>query len=119
VLIGSSLTMALAVRAAQLTQRRQLLVFLALTIALAGVFLIVKYFEYSHKLHLGVRPGQWFNPHGEAADLNMDHMRTFFSIYYIMTGLHGFHVLGGMAVIGWILLRAARHEFSQRLLYAR
>jgi len=36
----------------------------------------------------------------------------FFGIYFMMTGLHGLHVLAGMAVITWILLRARRGEFS-------
>jgi cytochrome c oxidase subunit 3 len=37
---------------------------------------------------------------------------VFFSIYFLMTGLHGFHVLGGVAVWSWLLLRAARGEFG-------
>jgi cytochrome c oxidase subunit 3 len=36
----------------------------------------------------------------------------FFAIYFMMTGLHGLHVLAGMIVIGWLLLRASRGEFS-------
>ena len=53
VLVTSSLSAAWSVRCAQLGRRRGLLVSLALTLALAGVFLVVKYFEYSHKLHHG------------------------------------------------------------------
>jgi len=37
---------------------------------------------------------------------------VFFSIYFLMTGLHGLHVLGGVAVWSWLLLRAARGEFG-------
>lgn len=39
-------------------------------------------------------------------------VRTFFSVYFLMTGLHGIHVLAGMGLIGWILLRSVRGEFS-------
>ncbi len=115
VLIGSSLTMALAVRGAQLAQRKQQIIFLAITLLLAAVFLCVKYVEYSHKFHLGLLPGKYFEPHDAYA--NIPHARTFFSIYFLMTGLHGFHVLGGMAVIAWMLLRARRNEFSAAYYY--
>jgi cytochrome c oxidase subunit 3 len=37
---------------------------------------------------------------------------TFFSIYFLMTGLHGIHVLVGMGLITWILIRATKNEFS-------
>ena len=39
-------------------------------------------------------------------------VRIFFSVYFMMTGLHGVHVLVGMAVIAWIMMRAARGEFN-------
>ena len=39
-------------------------------------------------------------------------IRTYFSIYFCMTGLHGAHVLIGMAVIAWLLWRANRGDFS-------
>ena len=87
------------------------------TFLFACVFLVVKYFEYSHKLHLGIGPGFWFNPDlAHPAEEGMEvlaepYMRNFFSIYYLMTGLHGIHVLGGMAVIGWLIWRSARRHF--------
>ncbi len=119
VLLTSSLTMALAVRAAQLGRHRQLALLLASTLALAGVFLVVKYFEYSHKLHRGIAPGFWFSPHGaEAAGLaDLPYARNFFSIYFVMTALHGIHVLIGMAAIGWLLARARRQDFGGEYYY--
>ncbi|OPZ08066.1 MAG: Cytochrome c oxidase subunit 3 [candidate division BRC1 bacterium ADurb.BinA292] len=113
VLIGSSLTMALAVREAQLGRGRLQALFLLSTLALAGVFLVVKYFEYSHKFHVGLLPGRWFAPHGHEAHVaQWQNVRIFFGIYFLMTGLHGIHVLMGMAAIGWLWLRARRGEFS-------
>ena len=117
VLILSSLTMALGVRAAQLNQQRQLILQLIFTLALAGVFLVVKYFEYSHKLHVGLLPGVLFAPHGQGAEAAMaeaSNARIFFSLYFMMTGLHGVHVLAGMVVIGWVLILARRGRFNSQ-----
>jgi cytochrome c oxidase subunit 3 len=36
----------------------------------------------------------------------------FFSFYFMMTGLHGLHILGGMGAIGWVLFRAIRGDFT-------
>ena len=75
---------------------------------LALVFLVVKYFEYSHKFHLGQLPGQFYT--FEGIEGNNPHI--FFSIYFMMTGLHGFHVIGGIGVIAWLARRTARGDFS-------
>ncbi|MEM0961483.1 MAG: cytochrome c oxidase subunit 3 [Bacteroidota bacterium] len=60
VLLLSSLTMAWAIRAAQMDNRKLLIQMLSATIVLAGFFLVVKYFEYEHKYHLGILPGEAF-----------------------------------------------------------
>src|SRR5688572_4289375 len=62
VLIFSSLTAAWAVRCAQLNQRRGLIACIALTIACACGFLVIKYFEYTHKYHEGILFGTRFDP---------------------------------------------------------
>ena len=61
--------------------------YLALTIGLAAVFLVAKYFEYVEHLHLGEGPS----------------FSTFFAIYFTLTGLHGLHIVGGMIVMGYFL----------------
>jgi cytochrome c oxidase subunit III len=109
-LITSSLTMALAVRAAQMTQKDQATRMLAVTFLLAGAFLVVKYFEYSHKIHDGLLPGAMFTAQGFVHP----HPGKFFAIYFVMTGIHGLHVLIGMGLILWILLRNMKGEFSSR-----
>jgi cytochrome c oxidase subunit 3 len=38
----------------------------------------------------------------------------FFSIYYCMTGVHAFHIIGGMAVIAWLIVKASREEFHSQ-----
>ncbi len=108
VLIVSSLTMALAIRSMQLGRRKHTIVFLAGTVLLACVFMVIKYFEYSHKIHLGQLPGKWYFFEGIAGT----NPHIFFSAYFLMTGLHGFHVLGGIAVITWLIIKTARGSFS-------
>ena len=108
VLITSSLTMALAVTATQKGERNKAAICLALTFFFACCFLVVKYFEYHHKFHDGLLPGGFFTN----TELKDPKTPLFFSLYFLMTGLHGIHVLIGMGVIAWILRRTLRGEFG-------
>jgi cytochrome c oxidase subunit 3 len=189
ILISSSLSMAWGVRAAQLNQRKTLIVCLILTLMGAAGFMVVKTIEYSAKWKEDVWIGQWnkynadytgstadaplqspapvtltplpaapprfdantgndiskiqprfVGPQGLAPpaaavptraevrgneelidaryrDLSLkDQWRvsTFFSMYFLMTGLHGVHVLVGMGLISWLLYRAIRGDFSSQ-----
>ncbi len=166
VLICSSLTMAWAVRAAQLGNRKQLVNLLAATLVFACCFLGIKAIEYNDKWREGLLWGKNYKPTAEAlekvhdtgekpkvpavkllpADKAVDrsqiapaargpaglasdapqhakphayverpaNVHIFFGIYFAMTGLHGLHVLLGMGMIGWILMRARRGDFSPR-----
>ncbi|MBK7092567.1 MAG: cytochrome c oxidase subunit 3 family protein [bacterium] len=108
VLITSSVTMALAIRSMQLNNRTHTLWFLAATLMFAATFLVIKYFEYEHKIHLGQLPGKYYTYTG----LEGNNPHVFFSIYFAMTGLHGFHVLGGMGLIVWMMIRTVRGTIS-------
>ncbi len=108
VLITSSLTMALAIRFIQVDKKKVSVLFLVLTLLFAFTFLVIKYFEYSHKIELGQLPGNLYTFTGVVG--NNPHI--FFSIYFAMTGLHGIHVLIGMLVIGWVLYRTRKGHFS-------
>ena len=108
VLITSSLTMALAIRSMQLDKQKQSIKLLIATLVLASVFLIVKYFEYSHKIHLGQLPGKYYTFTG----IEGNNPHIFFSVYFVMTGLHGIHVIAGMIVIGWVLRKAIAGRLS-------
>jgi cytochrome c oxidase subunit 3 len=111
VLLTSSFTMALGVRAAQTNNNKALERNLLLTIACAAIFMIVKYFEYTAKIEHGLLPGVWYSAleHGYALP---KYARVFYGIYFTMTGLHGVHVLVGIGVLSWIFIRARRREFS-------
>lgn len=104
VLIASSLTMALAVHAAQERHRGSLITYLLATMALGSVFLGVKVIEYSHKFHDHLIPGQYFAVDkfpGQEAQL-------FFSFYFVMTGLHALHMIIGLGVMTALLIGARR-----------
>jgi cytochrome c oxidase subunit 3 len=108
VLITSSLTMALAIRSLQLDKAKQAAIFLATTLLFATVFLVIKYFEYEHKIHLGQLPGKFYTYTG----IEGTNPHIFFSIYFTMTGLHGIHILGGMIVIAMMLVNTLRGKYS-------
>lgn len=110
VLITSSLTMAMAVGAAARGEKKKTIATLGLTVLFASVFLVVKYFEYAHKFHDHLLPGGFFGNQellGEQPKAPL-----FFSVYFMMTGLHGVHVLIGMGLITWLMLRARRGDFE-------
>jgi cytochrome c oxidase subunit 3 len=173
VLLTSSLTVAWAIRGAQMDHQKVLFWNLVATVALAGTFMVVKYFEYTHKFDLGIYPGKYFvleegtttvsgeevqpllpagaeaapegatpvgdeaeavtGDHGEAAPTGEgDHAEEgehgaharegaifsdpragiFFSIYYVMTGIHGLHVIIGMIAISILAWQARRGRYS-------
>lgn len=111
VLLFSSLTVALSIHAIQQNKRKWAIFNLTLTIICAGIFLVIKYFEYSHKIHAGLLPGLFFR---NATVPDPDQAQVFFSIYFMMTGLHGIHVVIGMIVLGWLLFRLVRGEFNSQ-----
>ena len=100
VLITSSLTMALAVRAAQLGQRRLLIILLVATMILGAVFLGIKAVEYYDKFvhHHVPGPGFTFEPAEHAR-----HAQIFFSLYFLMTGLHALHMIIGLGIMSVML----------------
>ena len=104
VLITSSLTMALGVHAAQTGDRRRLLRFLSATMILGTMFLGIKAYEYYTGFHEGHLPGPGFLFEPK----HVEHAQIFFSLYYLMTGLHALHMiigLGVMAVMLWLSWR--------------
>ena len=103
VLIGSSLTMAMAVHSAQMNSRKGIMIFIVLTMVLGSVFLGIKGIEYSHKFHEHLVPG----PHFAYAEPQFfKPAQLFFSLYFVMTGLHAAHMIVGMGLMVWMLVWA-------------
>jgi cytochrome c oxidase subunit 3 len=98
VLITSSLTMALAVHAAQTGRRGLLMAFLALTMILGATFLGIKSVEYYHKFAEHHVPGPGFQFEKEY----FRHAQLFFSLYFVMTGLHALHMIIGVGIMLWM-----------------
>ena len=108
VLIGSSLTMALAVRAAQTGFPRATVNYLLATMGLGLTFLVIKGFEYAHKFETGHVPGPNFHfegPHAQQVEI-------FLSLYFAMTGLHALHMVIGFGLLSVIAWMAHKRRFT-------
>ena len=108
VLICSSLTMALAVRSAQVGSRRGQIVNLILTMLFGTTFLVIKYFEYATKFQHHLVPGPRFAPE-PALPFGAE---IFFSLYFIMTGIHALHMVVGIVLMAVILRMAWKGRFT-------
>ncbi len=124
VLICSSLTMALAVRCGQLGDKRGIIRYVVATMILASVFLGIKGLEYAHKYEDQLVPGPQFEyvpdfdsysvpVTAETADPNFaGHVQLFYSFYFVMTGLHALHMVIGLGLMVWLIVKAAKNHFS-------
>lgn len=112
ILLTSSLTAAMSITAIQEGKRELTLVFVGMTILLAGLFLVNKYFEWGHKFEIGIYPGApelLAKPPGEI---------IYFGLYYVMTGLHGLHVIVGMILLA-VMGRQVQTGFINKGSYVR
>ena len=109
VLIVSSLTMALAVRAAQTSAPPGTQVaWIAATMVLGAAFLGVKVIEYADKFTHHLVPGpnfRWEGQYPAAAEM-------FYSLYFCMTGLHALHMIIGLGIMTVIGIMAWRGQFD-------
>ena len=108
----SSLTMALAERSAEARRGKLASLMLAGTLLLGLAFLVVKGFEYGEDFDKRLFPGPAFSLPQAGAQL-------FFALYWVMTGVHGIHVITGLAFVFRLLLMGMardldRHEPSVR-----
>ncbi len=108
VLIGSSLTMAMAVHMAQLGKRMPTVVYLILTMILGTVFLGVKVVEYADKFHHHLVPG----PNFHFAEPFTQNAQIYYSLYFAMTGLHALHMIVGLGIMTVITVMAWRGKFT-------
>ncbi len=106
VLLTSSLTIALAVSAIQMNRIRQCLTLCGVTVVLALVFLVNKYFEWSAEISHGIYPGSQ-----HLAEMGAG-VSAFFNLYYFTAGLHGLHVLIGGSLIGVVAVLTARGKIT-------
>jgi cytochrome c oxidase subunit 3 len=117
VLIGSSLTMAMAVHSARVTPRHVAL-WLGATILLGLLFLGIKAIEWTTDYHEGLVPALSWPPRAEVTSHWADRgvspkkVEIFFVLYFCMTGLHALHMVVGFGVIAVVMYWAARGSYS-------
>ncbi len=113
VLLTSSLTVVLAIRAAQFNKQKEIFWNLIATIVLGAMFFGFKVLEYwkDWKENLWPSVGSKFEPEGMAAD-KIEHARLFFRFYYSLTGLHALHMLVGLGIFAILAVQARRGKYT-------
>jgi len=99
ILLISSMTIAMSTTAIQKKDKRTTLILIGVTLLLALAFLVNKYFEWGGKISHGLYPGSSLLDQLGKGDT------LFFGLYFFMTGLHAFHIVIGMVLLGVIYLR--------------
>lgn len=117
VLICSSLTVVLAIWAAQTARRALMIGMLILTMLFGLAFLGIKGIEYHDKFVEHHVPGPSFSfddpiPGHPDQHANPRHAQIFFSLYFIMTGLHALHMVVGIGIFTWLLVMAWKGRFT-------
>ena len=107
-LLTSSLTVALSIHETKHGRRRRALILLAITIGLGVAFEVLKLVEYGLHLRDGIAPGGYY----AFSALPAHGAVLYFTLYYLMTGLHALHVLGGLAALAWLWLRLYRGRIN-------
>jgi cytochrome c oxidase subunit III len=98
ILLTSSMTMVLAIVAIQRNKKYLSIFFQIMTICLGLFFMVNKLFEWTTKIHHGIYPGSEQLLSKSSGEI------LFFGLYYVMTGLHGLHVLVGMTLIAIMMV---------------
>jgi cytochrome c oxidase subunit III len=112
VLICSSLSMAMAVRSAQLSRYKTVVISLILTMIFGTAFLVVKYFEYSEKWREGLIPGIKFDLVHYHAPQWAHQAQILFFLYFAMTGMHALHMIVGLGLLTYLLVMAVKRRFN-------
>jgi cytochrome c oxidase subunit 3 len=109
VLLTASFLVALAVGAIRGDRPRPAAVLLVASAGLGVAFLGLKGLEYAHHFRDGLYPGTYYRGHGLA---DVAAAREFFALYYVMTGLHALHVIGGIFILLWLAWRTRRGAYG-------
>lgn len=116
VLLSSSLTMALAVHAAEQGRNRQVVVMLIATIVLGSIFLGIKAMEWMTDWHEHLVPGLRFDLSRFLTDPDVrpQSVQLFFVFYFVMTGLHAVHMIVGVGLLVWLIVLARKNRFNHK-----
>ncbi len=124
VLIGSSLTVAMAVRCAQVGKQKAIVVYLMLTIVLGLAFLGIKAKEYKTSSTSTMFPAWRISismrhiPRHPDVPVNQNHAQIYFSIYFAMTGMHALHMIIGVGLFAYLTYKAYKGSLRAAILHA-
>jgi len=107
-LLVSSMTVAMSITAIQQNQKKLAMFLVFVTLLLAALFMLNKYFEWSHKFELKLYPGSAVLKNLGQGEL------LFFGLYFMMTGLHALHVLVGMVLLSINLVKIKTGAVNQK-----
>jgi cytochrome c oxidase subunit 3 len=107
ILLTSSMTVAMAITSVQKNKRNLALFLVFITLVLAALFMVNKYFEWSHKFELKLYPGSEVLKNLPQGEL------LFFGLYYMTTGLHALHVMIGMVLLTINLIKIRSGAVNQ------
>jgi cytochrome c oxidase subunit 3 len=112
VLICSSLTMALGVKASQQGRSKTIVFFMVITLLFGCTFLGLKAIEYHHHWRMHEVPGVNFELASHAVNVDPGKVQLFFSLYFLMTGLHALHMLIGIGLVTWVAISAHKGRYT-------
>jgi cytochrome c oxidase subunit 3 len=107
ILLTSSFTIALSIAAVKKGENIPSSLLQFATILMGVAFLVIKYFEWTAKINLGIYPDSPVLLKLAKGEI------LFFGLYYVMTGLHGLHVLIGVVVISFMLYSTQREKINR------
>jgi cytochrome c oxidase subunit 3 len=110
VLLCSSFTMVMAVRASALGKRKAIVMWLIFTLIFGLTFLGVKAYEWNEKFELHHVPG-FANFHLNGVE-QQGAAQIFFALYFCMTGLHAMHMVVGVGILSWLVWASHRGKFT-------
>lgn len=107
ILLVSSMTVAMSISAIQKGNKKLALGLLGITLLIAVIFLVNKYFEWGAKFEYGFQPGGT-----ELLELGHGTI-LFFGLYFIMTGIHAFHILIGIGLFIYVFWQVKTERIHQ------
>jgi cytochrome c oxidase subunit 3 len=110
VLITSSLSVALAYDAVKKGKNKLAAGMLIFTILCAFAFLGIKSMEYAEKFREGALPGKWYH----FSEVTAPGANLYYTVYFLATGLHAFHVIVGMSVLIWVLKGVVQGKYGPK-----
>jgi cytochrome c oxidase subunit III len=110
VLITSSLSVALGYHSIKQGNWKVAAGMLVFTILCALGFLGIKSMEYAEKFREGALPGKWYH----FSEITAPGANLFYTVYFLATGLHAFHVIVGMSVLLWVLKNTVKGKYGPK-----